>query len=82
MVGMALSPMLILQKLEQDLGGEVVGLSALLYRSKQVLENPQQDTTKEEEEKDTRDKQIDPEEEAQRKRASNQERKETGTSRL
>lgn len=36
MVCMALSPMLILEKLEDDLRGEVVGLSALLHRSKSL----------------------------------------------
>ena len=40
MAFMSVSPMLALERLEKDLGGEVVGLSALLHPSKQVLVHP------------------------------------------
>lgn len=53
MMFMAVSPMLVLQQLEKDFRGEVVGLSALIHRSKGVILAPT-----------ISEKQVDSEEEA------------------
>jgi len=74
MVFMALSPMIALQKLEQDLRGEVVGLSALLHHSKSLQYPPQESEASAENHK----KEIDSEEEAQLKRAADKEKKKHG----